>query len=166
MTFAHIARGASAFVDANTLVYHFTADPNYGPACKLLIERIARAEIRGVTSAHVVSDVAHRVMTVEAIAALGWPAKGIAYRLRKNSTDIQRLTRFRQAVQEVPRIGIRIVPVDLPLVEAATVLSQQHGLLTGDALIVAVMQQHGLTGIASLDDDFDRVPGLTRYGPV
>jgi predicted nucleic acid-binding protein len=50
--------------------------------------------------------------------------------------------------------------------DAAAVLSQQHGLLTGDALIAAVMRQHGLTGIASLDDDFDRVPGLTQYGPV
>ena len=45
-------------------------------------------------------------------------------------------------------------------------LSQQYGLLTNDALTVAVMQANGLTKIASHDTDFDRVPGLTRYAPV
>jgi predicted nucleic acid-binding protein len=33
-------------------------------------------------------------------------------------------------------------------------------------LKVAVMRQHGLTNLASEDADFDRDPGLTRYGPV
>ncbi len=34
------------------------------------------------------------------------------------------------------------------------------------ALIVAVMQSHGLTNLASSDSDFDRVAGLTRYAPA
>ena len=38
-------------------------------------------------------------------------------------------------------------------------------LLTGDALVVAVMQAHGLTHLASNDADFDRVTWLTRYEP-
>ena len=37
---------------------------------------------------------------------------------------------------------------------------------TNDALVITVMQYHGLTPLASHDADFDRVPGLTRYGPV
>ena len=40
------------------------------------------------------------------------------------------------------------------------------GLLSNDALIVAVMQANGLTRLASHDADFDRVPGLTRYAPA
>jgi predicted nucleic acid-binding protein len=32
------------------------------------------------------------------------------------------------------------------------------GLLSGDALIVAIMQANGLTKLASIDTDFDRVP--------
>ena len=35
---------------------------------------------------------------------------------------------------------------------AATAITQQHGLLINDALLVAVMQQHGLThGLHTLD---------------
>jgi predicted nucleic acid-binding protein len=58
------------------------------------------------------------------------------------------------------------VAVTQTLVEAATSLSLKHELLTGDALVVAVMQQQGLTNIASLDADFDRVSGIMRYAPV
>jgi len=166
MTFAGIAHGSLVFIDANTLIYYFTADPKYGVACKQLVERIARQEIQGATSAHVIGDVAHRVMTVEAMAQFNWPAKGIAARLRNNPAEVQKLTRFRQAVQEISQLGIRVLPIDLPLVEAAAALSQQYGLLTGDALIVAVMQAHALNHLASIDPDFDRVPGITRYAPA
>ncbi len=53
-----------------------------------------------------------------------------------------------------------------PLIAAGAAVSQQTGLLTNDALIVAVMQAHGLVNLASSDADFDRVPGLTRYAPA
>jgi hypothetical protein len=53
-----------------------------------------------------------------------------------------------------------------PLVQSDTVFSQQHELLTGDALGVAVMQDYGSSRIASADTDFDRVPGITRYSPT
>jgi len=39
-------------------------------------------------------------------------------------------------------------------------MSMQLGLLTEDALVVAVMRQQGLQALASHDSDFDRVPGL------
>jgi predicted nucleic acid-binding protein len=58
------------------------------------------------------------------------------------------------------------LPVTPALVETAAALSQRHGLLSGDALIVAVMQDRALATLASHDDDFDRVPGLTRFAPV
>jgi predicted nucleic acid-binding protein len=44
--------------------------------------------------------------------------------------------------------------------------SRLTGLLSNDALIVAVMQASGLTKLASNDADFDRVPGITRYAPA
>jgi predicted nucleic acid-binding protein len=166
MTFASIPQRSQVFIDANVLVYHATADPKYGPACKQLLERIARQEINGFTSAHVLADVAHRIMTIEAMAQSNWPAKGIAQRLRNNPAEVQKLTRFRQAVDEVPQTGITVLPIDFGLVRNAATVSQSYGLLTGDSLIVAAMQLHGISHLASSDADFDRVPGIARYGPV
>jgi predicted nucleic acid-binding protein len=58
-----------------------------------------------------------------------------------------------------------VLPVlELHVLQAAQ-LSRTYELLTGDALIVAVMQANGLTNLASLDPDFDRVPAITRYAP-
>ena len=166
MIFADIASGASLFVDANTLVYHFAADPLLGPACRQLLDRIKVRDIQGFSSTHVLSDLAHRMMTIEAMQVFGWPVAGIFRRLRRHPAEIQRLVLFRQAVEGVQRFGLQLVPVTPRLVSAAAEISQQHGLLSGDALVVAVMREHGLANLASNDADFDRVPGLVRYAPA
>jgi predicted nucleic acid-binding protein len=166
MTFADLVAGDAVFLDANTLTYHFQPHPVLGPPCTDLLERIERQELLGSTSTHVLSELAHRLMTLEACALFGWPFPGIAQRLRQHPAQVQTLTRFRQAIQEVPRYRVQVVPISPPLIDAAAGVSQQTGLLHNDALIVAVMQANGLTKLASHDADFDRVPGLTRYAPV
>jgi predicted nucleic acid-binding protein len=63
------------------------------------------------------------------------------------------------------RSRIKILTIAPALLGTAATISQQHGLLTNDALIVALMRAAGLTRFASHDTDFDRVPGLQRYAP-
>jgi predicted nucleic acid-binding protein len=166
MTFDQIPSGAAVFLDANTLIYHFTGESTLGPACTRLIERIEQRDVIGYTSAGVLSDVAHRVMTIEAMQRFGWPIAGLAARLRKHHSEIASLTVFQQAVQEVPKLSIQVESTTLNLVLTAAQLSRQHELLSGDALIAAFMQTHGITQLASADSDFDRVPWITRYAPV
>jgi predicted nucleic acid-binding protein len=163
MKFADLPNGSSVFVDGNTLVYHFQPHPGFGPACTDLLERIERQELLGYTSTHVLSEMAHRLMTFEACAAFGWPYAGIAQRLGNHPAQVQSLSRFRQAISEVFRYGLRVLTIPPDMIDAAAVVSQQTGLLSNDALIVAVMRGNGLTNLASHDADFDRVPGLTRY---
>ena len=166
MTFAGIASGTAVFVDANTFVYAFAPDPQFGPACEQLLDRIERLDLRGFTSSHVLADVAHRLMSLEACATFAWPYAGIAARMQRHPAEVRQLTRFRQALDAVLQIGVQVIPISARNVLAGAVLSQQYGLLTNDALIVAVMQENGLTQIATHDSDFDGVPGLTRFGPV
>jgi hypothetical protein len=91
MTFASIPPGAAVFLDANTLVYHFTNDPKYGSACTQLLKRVELHQLQGFTSAHVLGDVAHRLMTLEAISLLGWPLARVAARLRKHHVEIPKI---------------------------------------------------------------------------
>ncbi len=163
MKFADIPAGASVFIDANPLVYHFVQDPSFGAACTDLLIRIRPQEIAAYTSTHVVAEMAHRVMTLEAISAFSWPANQIAQRLRKNISHVQRLARFRTAIQEVPAFGIQLLTVQPDLMDAGAAISQRMGLLTNDALVVAVMHSHNLANLASNDSDFDREPSITRY---
>lgn len=166
MTFADIPAGTSVFVDANIFVFHYSQHPLLASPCTNLLNRIGRKELGGTTSADVVSDVAHRLMVLEAATDFGWTGAGITGRLRRHPNEIQKLTRFQRSVQTIAGFGIKTLAISGSLVEAATTISRQAGLLSGDALIVAVMRSQGLTELVSHDADFDRVPGLTRYAPV
>ena len=166
MTFADIPSGTSLFVDANTFVYACAPDPQFGPPSLQLLERIEKNDLQGYTSTHVLSDVAHRLMSLEACADLGWPYQGIAQRLQKHPTQVQQLSRYRQAIDDIIGMGIQFIPIVARHIASATSVCQQHGLLSGDALTVTLMLENGLTNLASNDADFDRIPGFTRFGPV
>jgi predicted nucleic acid-binding protein len=166
MIFADLPANAVVFVDANTLVYHFEPHPIFGPACTALLKRVELGEITALTSTHVLSEVAHRLMTMEAMKRFGWPFAGIAQRLRQHPGEVRQLSDFRDAIELVPKLGLQVVAPAASLIATGAAVSQQTGLLSNDALVVAVMREHGLVNLASNDADFDRVPGLTRYAPA
>ncbi len=130
------------------------------------MRRIENQELAGFTSTHVLTEVSHRLMTIQASVLFGWPFAGIGNRLRTNPAEVQKLTAFRHAIDQILRSQLQILTIPPTLLASAAALSQQFGLLTNDGLIVAVMQANGLTKIASSDSDLDRVPGLTRYAPA
>ncbi len=166
MIYADLPAGGSVLLDASVFIHHFEPNTLNGPSATEFLERIENQEIVGVTTTHVLSEVAHRLMSIEAMQAFGWPRAGIAVRLRNHPAQVQTLTRFRQAIQEIPQFGVGILPVDPSWLDLAALASQQTGLLHNDALIVAAMRAHGLSNLASADSDFDRVTGITRYGPL
>jgi predicted nucleic acid-binding protein len=165
MIFADLASGSEVFLDANTFVYHFAPDPLYGADSHALLERIERQDVRGVTATHVLAEFAHRLMTVEAVALFGWPQKGIAYRLRSHANEIGTLSIFKDAVEKVLTSKVDVLSIAPASIALAASISRQWGLLCSDALLIAVMQSHGITNLASNDTDFDRVPGIVRFAP-
>jgi predicted nucleic acid-binding protein len=165
MIFADLASGDSVFVDANVLIYHFGPHPTFGTACRHLLQRIENRDLVGFTSTHVLGEVAHQLMIAEALTLPGWSAGKVKKRLRQQPTALQSLTRFRTAVENILQSRITILTIAPPLFGTAAAISQQYGLLSNDALTVALMQANSLTRIASHDSDFDRVSGITRYAP-
>jgi predicted nucleic acid-binding protein len=132
----------------------------------LFLDRVENQEFTAVTSTHILGEVVHRMMTIEAADRFGWPIQGIANRLRRHPAEVQQLVQPRQALDAINAAGVGVLIVTVSEVATATDISRQTGLLYGDALVAAVMHDHGLIQIASLDDDFDRVPGFTRYSPA
>lgn len=65
MTLAELQDGNRVFLDANIFIYHFGGRSR---ACKVLLERCARRELRGDTATPVLPEVLHRRMIAEAIA--------------------------------------------------------------------------------------------------
>lgn len=166
MTFLDLVAGDEVFLDANIFVYYFAPDPMWRSSCGQLLQRIQNQEIAGHTSAAILSEVAHRLMTIEARTRHGWTSGKVLHRLKQNPPIVQTLTNSEATVASIVGSRVRILPIDAGLVVAAAALSRQSGLLTNDALTVALMQSNGLVKLASNDPDFDRVPGITRYAPV
>jgi predicted nucleic acid-binding protein len=165
MKFADLAAGQTVFLDANLLVDHFSANPTTGPACRALLDRVARQDVTAFTATHVVGEMAHRLMTIEACAVFGWPYKGIAVRLASHPAEVQRLVGFRRAIDALPILGIHVLSVESTHLSRAADVIQRHGLLYNDAMIVALMGVHGIVNLASNDADFDCVPGIIRFAP-
>jgi predicted nucleic acid-binding protein len=158
--------GDAVFLDANTFIYHSAPDPVLGPPCSQLLQRIENQDLLGFTSLHLLPEIAHKMMTTEANARLGWPFRGMANRLRRHPAEVQKLTGHRLTIDRIAHSRVQVLPFTVAQVLGATAASQQYGLLTNDALIVAILQANGLSKIASHDADFDRVAGIARYSPV
>src|SRR5439155_6048813 len=120
------------FVDANPLTYHFQPHPVWGPPCTDLLQRIENQELAGFTSTHVLSEVSHRLMTIQASALFGWPFAGIGNRLRTHPAEVQQLTAFRQAIDQVLQSNLQVLTIPPSLLAIAAALCQQIGLLTND----------------------------------
>jgi predicted nucleic acid-binding protein len=165
MIYADLPAGAAVFLDASVLIHHFEPNALYGPPATEFLERIENQEIIGVTTTHILSEVAHRLMTIEAMQTFGWKSAGVALRLRNHPAQVRALKRFRQAVQEIPLFGVRILTIDSSWPDLAAEVSQQTGLLHNDALMIVAMRAHRLHDLASADSDLDDVPGITKYGP-
>lgn len=166
MRLDQLPSGASVLVDANILVFEFQPHPTFGPICHRLLERIENQDLVGFTTAHLLAETAHRLMVIEAGNLPGWAASKVINRLKQQPRVMTQFTLFQTAVDAVMQSQLRVLPITGALVAAAARLSRQHGLLTNDALILAVMQQHGLTHLASADTHFNSVPGITRYAPA
>ena len=149
MIFADLQPGDTIFLDANTFIYYSAPDPVLGPPCSQLLQRIENQELLGFTSLHLLPEVAHKMMTIEANALLGWRFTGMANRLRKHPADVQKLAAYQLVIDRITHSRVQVLPFTVPLVVAGAAVSRQYGLLTNDALIVAVMQANGLTRLAS-----------------
>jgi predicted nucleic acid-binding protein len=166
MNLDQVPAGAQVFIDSNILVYHFQPHPRFGPMCHRLLERIERLDIEGFTSTTLLGEVAHRLMVIEAGALPGWKGGKALNRLKQQPSIVQQLTLFQTAVDAVLQSNIRVLSIPAALISTAATLCRQHSLLTNDALILAIMQHHGLIHLASHDADFDAVPGITPYAPA
>ena len=156
--------GSLSFVDTNVLVYHFVENPRFSQQCRRFLGRVVAGEVNAVSSASVVADAVHKVMAEEARLRHACDSGAVRF-LQRHPAEITRLTAFVEAARQLERLPIRLLAVDSTIIRTAAELAQQHGLLTNDAIIVALIELHGITHLATNDDDFDRVPGITVWKP-
>jgi len=157
--------GAACFIDANILYYHFVETPPLSQACTLFLERVAAGAIAGYSSVHVLAEAAHKIMLAEAAASFNLNRAGLVNWLQHHRDHITRLHQFQQAVDEFLDMNLSMLIADPTILREAARLPRERGLLTNDATVLALIRRQGLSHLASNDDDFDDIPGLTVWKP-
>ncbi len=75
------------------------------------------------------------------------------------------LTEHTKVAALIRALNLHVEPVTLDLLERAALLSTRHCLLTNDALTTAVMEKLAISHLATNDDNFVTVSGLTVWKP-
>ncbi len=162
MTLEEISPGERVFIDAPIFVYHFTG---VSESCKGLLERCETREITGMTSAFVVAEVAHRLMTIVAVREGLVTPGNVVKKLRNRPEAVKRLKRCTQCVGTIPLMAVEVGPVDLGALLRSREWRERHGLLVNDSLVVQSAVDQRVTALATADRDFERVEGLEVYRP-
>lgn len=123
-------------------VYHFEGNAEFGPAAG----RILRAAEEG------------RIQLVTSILSL---MEVLVVPKRKRNQELCRL--YREFFQAFP--NLRVLPIDLDIVEIASDLRAEQGLKTPDSLHVATAIQAGAEAFVSQDLRLDKIQAI-RFLPL
>ena len=154
--------GASIFVDANILIYHFSGT---SWECQAFLQRCESRQLEAFTGVHIVLEVTHRLMMLEALQkgliTGGQPAR----KLKEQPEIVKVLQAYNQSVQPIPRLNLHVWAITSAVVRASEAIRIQERLMTNDSVTMALMRQLDLSAIATADADFNNVSGLRVYQP-
>ncbi|MCL7414922.1 MAG: type II toxin-antitoxin system VapC family toxin [ANME-2 cluster archaeon] len=150
------------FIDANVFIYFFRLHPEYSQACQQFFSNLQNKKFKGFTNTFVIEEVLY-ILLIRSIADdfNNHPIEVI----RDNPQVVRKYTdKLHKAITIIFSMGnlsVLDTPVELFF---SMVEKMEHGLLTRDALYLAVMDQNNIQNIASFDSDFDRVDQIMRWG--
>ena len=162
MKLEEIEQGQAVFIDANIFIYHLTGRSE---SCRALLERCEVGEIRGFTGAHVILEVLHRLMMLEAVQQGLISPGNLARRLKEHPQIVKALTAYRRHVSRIPEMGVETLNLDWELIQVSHEVRRSTGLLVYDSVIVAMMERARMSIIATQDHDFLDIPELQVWMP-
>ncbi len=154
--------GATVFVDANIFVYHFVESSE---KCKAFLKQCEQGELFGVTGVHVLLEVLHRLMMIEAVEAGLVSSGNVPRKLRERPGVVEQLHDYQAYTEAIPDMGIDIRPLTTDVIEDSLSYRQRYGLLVNDSVTVALAISDGIDALATADEDFRRVDEMATYEP-
>lgn len=162
MKLDEVAPNTRIFVDANIFIYHFTG---VSDQCSAFLTRCERGELVGATSLHVVFEVLHRLMMIEAIKKGLVKSPKIVEKLKKHPKLIRRLTDYYQHTAKIEDMGIHVFPLAPEILRSSQQMRARYGLLVNDSLILALMNEGGIRALATHDKDFEQIEPIAAFRP-
>ncbi len=149
-------------IDANIFIY---ANQRASTQCVKLLERCANNEVYGILPAHILAEVMHVLMLAEAKDKGLLKGPNPVKQLSKNPQRVKSLNRYESLIRDLLAIGLQLEPLQREDFITALTLQRQYGLLTNDALFLAIATRLRVTSIVSADSVFKNVQGIFHYSP-
>jgi predicted nucleic acid-binding protein len=162
-TLEQIEEGSRVFIDASIFIYHFTGTSQ---ECRRLLEGCESGRFAGFTSVTALAEVAHRLMTIEAVAKGLVSPGNVVRKLREKPDIVRKLHVYQDQTELIPSMGIAILRLDFEVMTLAAEIRRRDGLLVNDSLLAATAIREEIVDLASADPDFERVAELRLLRPT
>ena len=160
MTPSIIPAGSLCVLDTNVLLY---AEQGVSPESIELLRRCAAGEISVVLPEPVWPEVTHKLVLAEAMASGKISGNNPARRLAEQPDVARQLHLYRTKVHALTEMGVRFESSSMfDLLHTAFEFQKRYGLLTNDAVILAVAQRIAANFLVTYDAALLR----TREVPV
>jgi predicted nucleic acid-binding protein len=163
MRLDRIPVGISVFIDANIFIYHFTG---VSPQCTAFLGSCEGGRLAGITGVHVLAEVAHRLMAVEAVRKGLITPGNVAAKFRAHPDIVRALSDYQTNLNTLMAIGIQVLFLGPDDLVASAAVRRVSGLLTNDSLTAAMLQRERIRALATSDPDFRRLPDVRIYEPT
>ena len=157
-----IPTGQIVLIDANILLY---ANQQTSKQCMKLVERIATDDVKAILPTHILAEVMHVLMLAEAREVGIITGSNPARHLSENPNKVRSLNRYESSIRDLLTIGFRLESLIQEDFITAINLQRQYGLLTNDALMIAIGMRLRITAIVSADEIFKSIQGMMVYSP-
>jgi predicted nucleic acid-binding protein len=156
--------GSLCVVDTNVLLY---AEQGVSPQAQRFIRRCANGELKAVLPQTVWQELAHKLMLAEAMMRGLTSGGNPAAKLAAKPDAIRGLSLYRAKVKSLVDLSFGFEPCQLgDLTERGFALQEQYGLLTNDAVVLAVALRLKADVLVSNDKSFRGVAELDVYYPT
>lgn len=164
MNLDDISAGSLCVVDTNVLLY---AEQGVSPQAQRFIRRCASGELKAVLPQTVWQELAHKLMLAEAMMRGLTSGGNPAARLAAKPEAIRGLSLYKAKVKSLLDLGFSFEPCQLgDLTERAFALQEQYGLLTNDAVVLAVALRLKADALVSSDKSFRGVAEIEVHYPT
>lgn len=162
MNLLQIPQQQPVIIDTNIFVYAAQRDSKQ---CMRLLEKCATDEMFGILPTHILAELTHVLMLAEARDIGLIKGSNPAKQLAENPNKIKTLNRYEVLIRDLLSIGLKLESLQREDFLTAMSLQKQYGLLTNDALFLAVATRLRVTTVVSADSIFKNIQGILLYSP-
>lgn len=164
MNLDDVPAGSLCVVDTNVLLY---AEQGVSAQAKRFIHRCGSGDLRAVLPQTVWQELAHKLMLAEALSRGLVSGGNPAAKLAAKPAAVRSLTLYRAKLRSLIDLGFGFEACQLTdLTERAFSLQEKYGLLTNDAVVLAVASRLKADVLVSRDGGYRGVEEIALCVPA